>query len=340
MPPRAVQLSYAWVDGPRNGAALAHPLFELLAAVHQQGSIQKAATALGLSYRHVWGALKQWEAELAEPLLTWSRGQPATLTPIAERLLWSEALVRARRAPQLAQLQQDLAEVLPQVLEHAPQGGPPPLRVAACADGVVRRLRRHLSVHTRLRCLVQPQGSADALRALAEGRVDLAVVASPGRTPPGVPPALAGDGGAQAWPLGERPLGWLLPAGNPQGISTLAEGLQRRWCGREPGSATAAWVGAAATQHPGALPPAATEPTPAAVAVQVAAGWVEAGLAPADWAAPWGLHFQPLHTETLWLVARPPLWSSVAWRALPGALRTLPGAPQGAGLQTCPTTPG
>ncbi|NDF79871.1 MAG: LysR family transcriptional regulator, partial [Betaproteobacteria bacterium] len=49
----------------------------LLQAVRSQGSISAAAKALDLSYRHVWGELKKWEAQLGQDLIVWDKGQPA-----------------------------------------------------------------------------------------------------------------------------------------------------------------------------------------------------------------------------------------------------------------------
>ena len=80
----------------RNAAAVQHPLFTLLDALHRHGSISAAARELALSYRHVWGELKRWEAELGRELVIWAKGQPATLTPFGEKLLWAERRAQAQ----------------------------------------------------------------------------------------------------------------------------------------------------------------------------------------------------------------------------------------------------
>ena len=85
-----VHLSYGFATSDQRGADLGNPLFGVLSAVLEAGSIRHAAAALGLSYRHVWGALKQWEETLGEPLIIWARGQRAKPTPFAERLVWAE----------------------------------------------------------------------------------------------------------------------------------------------------------------------------------------------------------------------------------------------------------
>ena len=85
MKARGVHLQYSFEADGQRGADVHNPLFDLLSSVHEHGSIQHAARSLGASYRHVWGALKRWEETLGEPLVTWAQGQPARLTPFAER---------------------------------------------------------------------------------------------------------------------------------------------------------------------------------------------------------------------------------------------------------------
>ena len=92
MKDRGVHLQYSFQPLGQRGAELHNPLFELLSAVAEHGSIQHAAKALGASYRHVWGACKHWESVLGEPLMHWVQGQPARLTPFAERLLWEKVI--------------------------------------------------------------------------------------------------------------------------------------------------------------------------------------------------------------------------------------------------------
>jgi len=54
-----LHLRYAFEPGEQRGASLGNPLFELLAAVIDRGSIRHAAQALGCSYRYVWGSLRK-----------------------------------------------------------------------------------------------------------------------------------------------------------------------------------------------------------------------------------------------------------------------------------------
>jgi molybdate transport repressor ModE-like protein len=73
---RNVELSYAFAARPQE-SWVRNGLVDLLHAVQEHGSISGAAKVLGLSYRHVWGELRRWEAELAHPLIVWEKGQRA-----------------------------------------------------------------------------------------------------------------------------------------------------------------------------------------------------------------------------------------------------------------------
>jgi putative molybdopterin biosynthesis protein len=110
--PLGLHLRYAFEPGEQSGASLSNPLFDLLAAVLDGGSIRHAAQSLGCSYRYVWGSLRQWEETLGEPLIIWSQGQRARPTQFAERLLWAERRARTRMQPHIEALRSNLARVL------------------------------------------------------------------------------------------------------------------------------------------------------------------------------------------------------------------------------------
>ena len=88
-----IRLGYAFDERGQQGDELSHPLFEQLAALREHGSILHAARSLDISYRNLWGAMKRWEEQLGQALVVWSQGQPARLTPFADRLLWAEGRV-------------------------------------------------------------------------------------------------------------------------------------------------------------------------------------------------------------------------------------------------------
>ena len=75
-------------------------LSEILKAVQRAGSIKSAADALGKSYRHIWGRVKEAEAALGRPLVQTRVGGKGTsrssLTALAERLVADYDALRAR----------------------------------------------------------------------------------------------------------------------------------------------------------------------------------------------------------------------------------------------------
>ena len=236
---RSVRLQYQFADLPQDGSSVENPLFDMLAAVAREGSIQGAAKHMGLSYRHLWGSLREWEAALDESLITWVRGQPARLTPFAERLLWAERRARVRLQPHIEALRSELRRVLDEALD----GDMHVLRVDASHDLLLPRLQQQAAergLHIELRFT----GSLDALRSLAEGRCLVAGFH--------VPPMGRAEHYAQALRahlqpgrhklLGtmKRTQGLMVAAGNPLRISgfqdVVAQGL--RFVGREEGSGT------------------------------------------------------------------------------------------------------
>jgi putative molybdopterin biosynthesis protein len=117
---RGVHLHYGLGADDLGASALDHPMFDVLVAIDERGSIRLAAQALGLSYRHVWGHLKTWEQELGVPLVAWVQGTPAHLTPFAERLVAAERRARARIAPHLDAMRLELQHVLAHALDTRP----------------------------------------------------------------------------------------------------------------------------------------------------------------------------------------------------------------------------
>lgn len=61
---------------------------QLLEQIEKQGSLNKAAKELGMSYRAAWGRLKNTEDVLGEALVLKTRGRKGgSLTPLGERIL-------------------------------------------------------------------------------------------------------------------------------------------------------------------------------------------------------------------------------------------------------------
>lgn len=308
MKARGVHLEYGFRSDGQRGADIANPLFELLQALHEHGSIQHAARALGASYRHVWGQLKRWEEELGEPLVTWTQGQPARLTPFADRLLWAERRARVRLVPHIEALRAELQRVLAEALDGTQQV----LTIHASHDLALPLLRERAAARYSLHMELRFAGSMDALRALAEGRCAVAGFHVP-------PLADSRNVFARALkPLlkpGQHKLigcmtrrhGLMVAAGNPLALQTLADLPRARFVNRQPGSGTRlltehllAQQGLAPAAVPGFFDSA--EDSHLAVAAAVASGAGDAGLGIEAAARRFGLDFVPLVDEHYFLV--------------------------------------
>lgn len=308
MKARGVHLQYRFNTSAQAGAAVHNPLFDLLQAVHESGSIQRAATALGLSYRHVWGQLREWQDTIGEPLVHWTQGQPARLTAFAERLLWAETQARVRLTPHIEALRAELSRVLTEALDGQQQV----LTMYASHDLALPALRDTASSAEQLHIDLRFAGSIDALRALAEGRCTVAGFH--------VPPLQDGAAlfSASLKPLlkpgthkligcSRRTQGLMVAAGNPLAIKGLADvaALRARFLWRQAGSATRLL-----TQHLLAqshleehqLRDAGTEDSHNAVAAAVAGGQADAGIGLEAAARAFGLAFVPLAQDEYFLV--------------------------------------
>jgi putative molybdopterin biosynthesis protein len=308
---RGVHLEYSFQSNDQRGADVHNPLFELLSALREHGSIQHAAKAMGASYRHVWGALKHWEGVLGEPLVSWTQGQPARLMPFAERLLWAETQARARLTPHIEALRAELERVLAEAFDGSQQV----LAVYASHDLALPLLRELASAEHRLHIDLRFAGSMDALRALAEARCVVAGFHVP---------RLAADGGhlflKSLKPLlrpgrhkligcTRRTQGLMVGRGNPLGVHTLAD-LARtsvRFINRQCGSGTRLLTdhllqlqGVSASRIAGYGD--AAEHSHIAVAAAIASGASDAGIGIEAAARSFDLDFIPLIEEDYFLV--------------------------------------
>jgi putative molybdopterin biosynthesis protein len=326
MKSRRVQLQYRFGGEPGAGAQqgeeVDNPLFDLLSALAAAGSIQQAAQTLGLSYRHLWGQLKQWEQTLGEPLVSWVRGQPARLTPFAERLLWAERQARVRMAPHIAALRHELERVLDEALDGTRQV----LRIDASHDLALPELQA-LGAAQRLHIELRFAGSLDALRSLAEGRCLVAGFHVPVDLPPREPTyvralkPLLEPGLHKLMGCMRRRQGLALARGNPHGIESLGDVIEGgfRFVSREPGSGTGLlteYLAARAGCKVEALRVSAIENSHLAVATAVAGGLADAGIALEAAAVSQGLDFVPLVLEDYVLVCLADALETPGLRAL------------------------
>lgn len=342
MKTRGVHLQYRFEPDGQRGADVHNPLFELLSAIAEHGSIQHAAQAMGASYRFVWGALKHWQEVLGEPLVHWAQGQPARLTPFAERLLWAERRARTRLAPHIEALRAELERVLAEALDGSQQV----LSVHASHDLALPLLRDLAAGQRWLHIELRFAGSMDALRALAEGRCAVAGF----HVPPladsrnlfarGLKPLLK-PGRHKLIGCMRRSQGLIVARGNPlqlQGMADLAE-RGARFVNRQPGSGTrllAEHLLAEAHVDPSRVRgfADAAEDSHGAVAAAVASGAADAALGIQAAAASFGLDFVPLVDEDYYLVCLTPMLEQPAVQALrevlaspswPATLSTMPG---------------
>ena len=304
-----LHLRYAFEPGEQYGAALGNPLFELLAAVAEGGSIRHAAEALGTSYRHAWGALRKWEGLLGEPVIDWSKGQRARLTPFAEKLLWAERRVRLRMQPHIESLRSDLAQILLVARDERHQV----LRIRASHDLALPILRQHVAHTDDLHLDIGFQGSADALRALNAQQCLVAgfhVPASLGAAPffsRALKPLLD-PGSHRLIAYSRRMQGLMVRREHAEMVRTFPDVARQglRFANRQSGSGTRMLVDHLIHEH--SIPADQLrgyhdhiEHTHVAVALCVASGVVDAAIGIEAAALQLGLHFVPLIEENYFL---------------------------------------
>jgi putative molybdopterin biosynthesis protein len=304
-----LHLRYAFEPGEQCGASLGNPLFELLAAVLEGGSIRHGARILGCSYRYLWGSLRKWEQTLGEPLILWSQGQRARPTQFAERLLWAERRARTRMRPHIEALRADLAQVLADARDQRHQL----LIVRASHDIALPLLQRHAAETADLHLDIRFQGSVDALRALNNHQCLVAgfhVPALRGAAPvfaKALKPLLK-PGLHRLIGCSRRMQGLMVRREHAALVRTFPDVLGNglRFVNRQLGSGTRMLVDHLLHEHsirPNALPgyDGLTEETHVAVALCVASGLADVGVGIEAAAREFGLHFAPLVEENYFL---------------------------------------
>ncbi|HSV47020.1 MAG TPA: substrate-binding domain-containing protein [Ramlibacter sp.] len=326
---RKIELSYAF---GREGAAagIRNPLMDLLQALQQGGSISAAAKAQGQSYRHVWGELKRWEAELGHGLVVWERGQSARLSEFGQKLLWAERQAQARLAPQIEALHADLERAFAVAFDDRAHV----LTLFASHDDGLAALREHAAAHAALHLDVRFCGSVDAIAALNEGRCEIAGFHAPpnaGRESLArrTYQPLLQPGRHKLIGFARRSQGLLVAPGNPLGLAGLADVARTgaRWANRPLGTGTRLLLDelmARAGLKPGAIRGwEHCESSHSAMAQAVASGAADAGLGIEAAALARGLQFVPLVEEDYYLVC---LKSALAQPACEALRQTLQSA--------------
>lgn len=337
---RHVQLSYDFAPRRQDGW-VRNALADLLHAVQDQGSISGAARMLGLSYRHVWGELRRWEAQMGQPLIVWEKGQRARLAPFGEKLLWAERQAQARLAPQIEALHAELERAFAVAFDAGAQV----LTLFASHDDGLSLLRAFAAAQSQLHLDVRFMGSVDAIAALNAGRCTLAGFHSsqqPGmgsHTQRTYQPLLQ-PGRHKLIGFAGRSQGLIVAPGNPMKLAAMADVARRRarFVNRAPGSGTRLLCDEL-LEREGIAPAQVNgyereEPSHAAVAQAVASGSADAALGIEAAARARGLDYVPLLSEHYYLVClkealeepaiaslrrllQTPQWQE-ALRALPG----------------------
>lgn len=328
-----INLSYTWEhDGEspntmgsaqqRGQVLLRNPLMDLLQAVREQGSIAAAAKSLNLSYRHVWGELKKWETRLNQSLIVWEKGMPAELSEFASKLLWAERQAQARLAAPIESLMAELERTFSVAFDPTAHV----LSLYASHDDALVRLREvcaRVSLHLDLRFC----GSVDAIRALNEGRCEIAgfhtrsAPAELSLTAQTFKPLLK-PGNHKLIAFARRAQGLLVRKGNPLNLRQLTDVIQSkaRFVNRDLGTGTRLLLDDL-LQDQGLLAKSidgyqTTEPSHAAVATAIASGRADTGIAIESAAQAAGLDFVPLCTERYWLACLKSALDSAAVMAL------------------------
>ncbi len=335
------RLQFHYTLGRESSPALVrNPLIDLLQAVASQGSISAAARHLCLSYRHVWGALKRWEDELGNALVIWEKGQAAQLTEFGAKLMWAERQAQVRLAPQIEALRSDLERAFAVAFdEHAHV-----LTLYASHDDALACLREHaLTAESEppadpdrqgpLHLDIRFCGSVDAIRALNEGRCEMAgfhtrQAPAPGSLAERTYKPLLKPGKHKIIGFAQRTQGLMVAAGNPLGITGLHDvrRLQARFINRALGTGTRVLLDELLLQD-GIAPDTIvgfghTEPSHAAVAHMVATGRADVALGIELAARQQGLHFIALAQENYHLVCLRSSLEQPATRALRAVLRS------------------
>jgi molybdate transport repressor ModE-like protein len=144
-------------------------LLRLLSAIYEAENLTKASRTVGLSYRHAWGLIKNGRQIFGVPLVQFTRGQGAKLTPLGEKLVWADRRIVARLSPIL----DSLASEIGAEIERARAGSKPILRIQASHGYAVAALRDFL-VKRGTPVELQFSGSVDALMSQCYSNCELA----------------------------------------------------------------------------------------------------------------------------------------------------------------------
>lgn len=163
-----VDFTLSWLTSTRLPASHAGTLLRLVEAIGKSGSLTQAAQSVDVSYRHAWGLLGEAAGAFGAPLVEMQRGRGARLTPLGEKLLWADGLIRSALDPQFARLRQEVEAELAKALPHRV----PHIVIHASHDLALAELPA-LSA-TKLDLDIVFKGADECLAGLANGKCDFA----------------------------------------------------------------------------------------------------------------------------------------------------------------------
>ena len=303
--------------------------FQLVAILEElevSGKLTQAAERAGVSYRHAWNLVQDWEAFFGAPLVAKTKGRGTLLTPLGKRLLWAGRRAQARLAPELENLAAEFADALNESLTETT----PSLVMHASHDFAIAALRE-MSAAAAIAIGLQFKGSFDALAALRRGECDVAGFHIPlgplgelmaRRYAECLPP-----GGHRLIVLATRAQGLMVRAGNPKAVRGVAD-LARadvRMVNRQRGSGTRALleflIASEGLDRARIAGYDNEETTHGAVAALIAGNQADVGFGVHAAAAQYRLDFIPVCTERYLLACRADEIDSPPMRGLLELLR-------------------
>ena len=301
-------------------------LVAILGELDASGKLTQAAEKAGISYRHAWNLVAEWEAFFGAPLVAKERGRGSSLTRLGERLLWAGRRAQARLAPELENLAAEFERSITEPLRDEATA----IVMQASHDFAVGALRELAADH-HIGLDLQYKGSFDALSALRRGECDVAGF----HVPAGRLGEVLRQRYAEGLPLdryrliafASRTQGLVVRAGNPKNIRAIADLCRPdvRLVNRQRGSGTRALLECLITAEGldrATLPGyESEEATHGAVAALIAGQQADVGVAVQAAATQYRLDFVPLCKERYYLACHANALDAPSVRKLIALLR-------------------
>ena len=301
-------------------------LIAILGELDASGKLTQAAERAGVSYRHAWNLVAEWEAFFGAPLVAKERGRGSTLTSLGSRLLWAGRRAQARLAPELDNLAAEFSRSLNESMNDARAA----LTIQASHDFAMSALRE-LAAQSGVEMDLQYKGSFDALAALRRGECDLAGF----HVPEGPLGELMRRRYREGLPNAQyrliafvsRAQGFIVRPGNPMRIRGVADLCRPdvRMVNRQRGSGTRALleflIAAEGLERSRMQGYENEESTHGAVAALIAGQQADVAIAVQAAAAPYRLDFVPLCVERYYLACHEEALDSPALRRVLTLLR-------------------